>query len=83
MPFGTLPNSGNPIVSTSQIVLSQKLNIGANDLIAFNQEVDQKAKDLKAKADEIIYFSGVGYAKNNGLSGRSKNAKQIFWFCHV
>ena len=51
--FGNLPNSGTPIVSTSQVVLSQKLNIGVTDLMALNQVVDQKAKDLKAKADAI------------------------------
>ncbi|MDP2926380.1 MAG: glutamate--tRNA ligase family protein [Nanoarchaeota archaeon] len=36
--------------------------------------------DVKAKSEEILYFSKFGYAKFNGLEGRP--AKQVFWFCH-
>ena len=42
---------------TVQTVFIQKQNIEADGLLAFNQVVDQKAKDLKAKADAIdSYF---------------------------
>ena len=42
---------------TVQTVFMQKQNIEANGLLAFNQVMDQKAKDLKAKADAIdSYF---------------------------
>jgi hypothetical protein len=42
-----------------------------------NKKVYGKS-DIKPKADEIIYFSKLGYAKYNGL----ENKKPIFWFCH-
>lgn len=56
-PFGSLPSSDAEINPASQIVLSAKQNIEANGLFAFNQEEDQKAKELKAKAEAIdAYF---------------------------
>ena len=57
MPQGIIPKDGVNVVLTPQTVLSQKENIGAKGLLAFNQEVDQKAQALKAKADAIdAYF---------------------------
>ena len=41
---------------TNQTVFIQKQNIEADGLLAFNQVVDQKAKDLKSKADAIDAF---------------------------
>ena len=68
---------------TVQTVFIQKENIKANGLIAFNQVLDQKAKDLKAKADAIDnYFKsrnmplfGMGMkmvkeAENNDIDWR-------------
>jgi hypothetical protein len=57
MPIGNLTKDS--IINSTQVsptVLSQKLNIGADDLLVFNQTADQKAKDLKAKADAIDTF---------------------------
>ncbi len=56
MPFGGVP--GNNVVSpVPQIVLSQKQNIEASGLFAFNQVMDQKAQTLKLQADAIdAYF---------------------------
>jgi hypothetical protein len=87
LPFmtGTVP-LGSIIMNTTkdatQIVFIQKQNT-ANDLIAFNQDIDQEAKDLKAKADAIdTYFKdhdmpleGMGMkmvieAEKNGLDWR-------------
>ena len=55
MPIGNITKD----YTTTQIppaVLSQKLNIEANGFLAFNQVEDQKAKDLKSKADAIDAF---------------------------
>jgi hypothetical protein len=47
----------NATQDTTQTVFIQKENIEANGLLAFNQVLDQKAKDLKAKAEAIdSYF---------------------------
>ncbi len=59
VPMGSILT--NTTRDTVQTVFIQKQNIEAHDLIAFNQELDQKAKDLKAKADAIdIYFRDHG-----------------------
>ena len=57
MPIGNLTKDStvsNTLVSPT--VLSQKLNIEADSLLAFNQVAEQKAKDLKSKADAIDAF---------------------------
>jgi len=47
----------NATQDTTQTVFIQKKNIEANGLLTFNQVLDQKAKDLKAKAEAIdSYF---------------------------
>ena len=47
----------NATQDTTQTVFIQKKNIEANGLLIFNQVLDQKAKDLKAKAEAIdSYF---------------------------
>jgi len=57
LPFvaGTTVPLGSIIINatqnTSQAVFIQKENIEANGLLAFNQVLDQKAKDLKARLD--------------------------------
>ncbi len=57
VPLGGLTQAGYQVVSDSQIVLSQKFNIGANDLSVTNDAVDQKLKDQVAKAKAIdAYF---------------------------
>ena len=59
LPFmtGTTVHLGSIILNatqdTNQTVFIQKENIEADGLLAFNQVLDQKAKDLKAKADAI------------------------------
>jgi hypothetical protein len=83
MPLGSLPTSNLNIVSTPYSVLSQKENIEAGGLLAFNQALDQKAKTLEAQAGAIdAYFrkygmplSGTGMkmataAEANGLDWR-------------
>ena len=59
LPFGNIPKV-SPIATeeTTQIVFAQKENIGeAEGILAFNQALDQKAKDLKIKAEAIdSYF---------------------------
>ncbi|MEK7088640.1 MAG: hypothetical protein AAB913_00735 [Patescibacteria group bacterium] len=54
---GTTVHLGSIILNatqdTNQTVFIQKENIEADGLLAFNQVLDQKAKDLKAKADAI------------------------------
>lgn len=64
MPFGNVPK---PDISTvPQIVLSQKQNIEAGSLFAFNQVMDQKAQMLKVQAEAIdAYFS----SRNSPLEG--------------
>ena len=52
MPLGNVPKVG-VIDQIPQIVLSQKQNIEANGLFAFNQAVDQKAKTLETQAKAI------------------------------
>ena len=37
--------------------------------------------DIKVKPDEIVYFKGFGYAKNN-QEEKGRNSKSVFWFCH-
>jgi len=55
VPFGSIIL--NATQDTTQTVFIQKENIEANGLLAFNQVLDQKAKDLKAKAEAIdSYF---------------------------
>lgn len=58
MPLGSLPKTDLYIASNySQIVSSQKYNIEAEGLLAFNQALDQKAKTLEAQAKAIdAYF---------------------------
>lgn len=58
LPIGSLPQYDSTNVSTVQVVLPQQLNIEANGLLAFNQVVDQKAKDLEAKANAIDAYFG-------------------------
>lgn len=83
IPFGDTPKYDSTIVLAPQIALSPKLNIEANGLLAFNQVIDQKAKDLEAKANAIdSYFrqhnmplEGMGLkmvqeAEKNGLDWR-------------
>lgn len=85
IPFGNVAKD-NYVTPTAQVpstVLSEKLNIEANGLLAFNQVADQKAKDLKSKADAIDAFykehamplEGIGMkmvqeAEKNGLDWR-------------
>ena len=83
IPLGDTPKYDSTIAPTPQIALSPKLNIEANGLFAFNQVIDQKAKDLEAKANAInSYFrehsmplEGMGLkmvqeAEKNGLDWR-------------
>ena len=57
MPQGTLPKDSVNVVTTPQIVLSEKLNKETSSLFAFNQEIDKEAQILKIKADAIdTYF---------------------------
>lgn len=82
LPFGSMPKVNPDIVTTPQVVLSQKLNT-ADEMLSFNQEADQKAKILKIQADAIdTYFkehdmplAGTGMkmaleADKNGLDYR-------------
>ncbi|MEK7140774.1 MAG: hypothetical protein AAB815_03240 [Patescibacteria group bacterium] len=63
---GVLPQAGSGIVSTSQFVLSQKENIEAGGLLAYNQALDQKAEILSIKAEAVdAYFK----ARNMPLFG--------------
>jgi hypothetical protein len=56
MPLGNVLNV-NTTKDTVQTVFIQKQNIEASGIFAFNQAVDQKAKDLEAKAEAIdAYF---------------------------
>ncbi len=51
----------NATQDTTQTVFIQKENIEANGPLAFNQVLDQKAKNLKAKAEAIdSYFKSRG-----------------------
>jgi len=89
LPFmtGTTVPLGSIIIDTTketvQTVFIQKENIEANGILAFNQVVDQKAEDQRAKANAIdSYFesrdmplSGMGMkmvieAEKNGLDWR-------------
>ena len=83
VPFSNIPRTDFDLTQTPQIVLSQKQNIEANGLFAFNNEVDQKAEILKVKANAIdTYFKehempleGTGMkmateADKNGLDWR-------------
>jgi hypothetical protein len=89
LPFmtGTTVPVGSIVMDTTkdtvQTVFAQKLNIEANSLLALNQVIDQKAKDLKAKADAIDnYFKShdmplfgtgmkmVAEAEKNGIDWR-------------
>ena len=66
VPVGSIAQATINIVSSPQTVLSQKLNIEANGLLAFNQVVDPKAEILKTKANAIdTYFK----ARNMPLAG--------------
>ncbi len=67
MPFGNVPKPVEaPIEPATQIVSSQKSNIEADGILAFNQVMDQKAQDQKAKAEAIdAYFR----ARNMPLEG--------------
>ena len=57
MPLGSLPKDSVNVVVAPQSVLSQKQNIRASSLLAFNQAMDEKANLLKIKADAIdAYF---------------------------
>ncbi len=65
MPFGGVP-SNNIVSPVPQIVLSQKQNIEAGGLFAFNQAEDPKVQTLKLQADAIdAYFAG----RNSPLEG--------------
>ncbi len=82
IPVGNVPNM-NVVDNLPQIVLSQKSNIEAPGLLAFNQAIDQKAKILEAKAEAIdAYYAersmpleGMGMkmvieAEKNGIDWR-------------
>ena len=57
MPQGFVPKDSANVVTTPQIVLSEKLNSESSSLFAFNQEIDQEAQILKVQADAIdAYF---------------------------
>ncbi len=63
----------NTAKETVQTVFIQKQNIEANGLLAFNQAMDQKAKDLGAKANAIdSYFK----SKDMPLVGTGKKMVQ-------
>ncbi len=58
---------------------------GKTNLKAKNPQKSKISGNSKSKTfevDEIFYFSKFGYARFNGLIGKGKNAKQIFWFGH-
>jgi hypothetical protein len=55
MPLGNILNV-DTTKETIKTVFIQKQNIEANGLFAFNQVVDQKAKNLEAKAEAIDYY---------------------------
>jgi len=57
IPQGFVPKDSVNVVTTPQIVLSEKLNSESSSLFAFNQEIDKEAQILKIKADAIdAYF---------------------------
>ena len=56
MPISNITKDNYDFTQVPQIVLSQKQNIEANGLLAFNQVIGQKANDLKSKADAIDTF---------------------------
>ena len=56
MPVSNITKDNYDFTQVPQIVLSQKQNIEANGLLAFNQVIGQKANDLKSKADAIDTF---------------------------
>ena len=83
LPQGFVPKDSVNVVTTPQIVLSQKLNSESSSLFAFNQEIDKEAQTLKVQADAVdAYFKehnmpleGKGMkmvqeAKKNGLDYR-------------
>ena len=83
IPQGFAPKDSVNIVTTPQIVLSEKLNSESSSLFAFNQGIDKEAQILKIKADAIdAYFKehnmpleGTGMkmaqeAKKNGIDWR-------------
>ncbi len=83
MPLGSLPKDSVNVVVAPQSVLSEKQNIRASSLLAFNQAMNEKANLLKIKADAIdAYFKehdmpllGTGMkmvqeAEANGLDWR-------------
>lgn len=83
MPLGSIPSPSLNIIPTSYNVLSQKYNIEADGLLAFNQAQDQKAKTLEVQAQAIDeYFRARGMplegtgmkmaleARNHGLDYR-------------
>ena len=53
VPIGGLTQAGYSIVSSSQIVLSQKQNIDISHLFAQNTVIDEEAINKKIKADAI------------------------------
>ena len=58
IPLGNIP-SPSPIVQAPQISVLSKLNMEATGILAFNQAVDQKAKEtLEAKAKAIDTYFG-------------------------
>lgn len=80
---GGMPQVGASIVSTSQFVFPQKLNIESSEVLALAKEQEDQAKILKLKADAIDkYFKdrampllGTGEkmvleAEKNGLDWR-------------
>ncbi len=83
LPLGNLPNGSVNVVLTPTTALSQKQNIEASGLLAYNQADEQEAKLLKLKADAVdAYFrehnmplEGTGKtmvqeAEENGLDWR-------------
>lgn len=74
MSLGAIPKPNIDIPQVPQIVFTQKQNTVANGLLAINQEVDQKAKILKIKADAIdAYFK----SKNMPLEGKGMKFAQV------
>ena len=56
MPISNITKDNYDFTQVPQIVLSQKQNIEANGLLAFNQVVGQRTNNLKSKADAIDAF---------------------------
>ena len=56
MPISNITKDNYDFTQVPQIVLSQKQNIEANGLLAFNQVIGQRTDNLESKADAIDAF---------------------------